>query len=54
MNVVLHSAMNTNGWNRELTLKCIKVLIDPMNNPLGISPSKGFFLCLVWFPVSLY
>ena len=26
----------------ELTLKCkFKVLIEPMNNPLGISPSKG-------------
>ena len=27
-------------WNRELTLKC-KVLLDHMNNPMGINPSKG-------------
>ena len=60
----------------------IIMLLKPMNNPLGVSPSKGkqgttrgkekdlltsvgivpriptevkrFFLCLVWFPVSLY
>ena len=29
-------------WNRQLTLKCkFKVLIEPMNNPLGVSPSTG-------------
>ena len=43
MNVVPRSSMNTEKqWNRELTLKCkFKVLIEPMNNPLGVSPSKG-------------
>ena len=85
MNVVPRSTGNTNSGTRELTLKCklIIVLLKPMNNPLGVSPSKGkqgtthdlrisdgrsnpevvgsiptevkrFFLCLVWFPVSLY
>ena len=31
-------------WNRELTLKCkinSEVLIEPINNPLGVSPIKG-------------
>ena len=31
-----------NSGTRELTLKCkFKCYINPMNNPLGISPSKG-------------
>ena len=63
MNVVPRSTGNTNSGTRELTLKCkLKCYFKPMNNPLGVSPSKGkqgtevkrFFLCLVSFPVSLY
>ena len=40
MNVVPRSTGNTNSGTRELTLKCI-VLLKPMNNPPGVSPSKG-------------
>ena len=41
-NVVPHSTMNTNGWNRELTLKCkLKCYVKVMKEPLGASPSKG-------------
>ena len=29
-------------WNRELILKCkLKCYVKPMNDPLGVSPSKG-------------
>ena len=39
-NVVPRSTMNTNGGRKKLTLKCkFKLLIEPMNNPLGVSPS---------------
>ena len=42
MNVVPHSTGNTNSGTRELTLKCkLKCYFKPMNNPLGVSPSKG-------------
>ena len=42
MNVVPRSTGNTNSGTRELTLKCkFVVLLKPMNNPLGVSPSKG-------------
>ena len=31
-----------NSGTRELTLKCeLKCYFKPMNNPLGVSPSKG-------------
>ena len=40
--VVPRSTGNTNSGTRELTLKCkFKCYIKPMNNPLGVSPSKG-------------
>ena len=42
MNVVPRSTGNTNSGTRELTLKCkLKCYFKPMNNPLGVSPSKG-------------
>ena len=42
MNVVPRSTGNTNSGTRELTLKCkLKCYFKPMNNTLGISPSKG-------------
>ena len=42
MNVVPRSTGNTNNGTRELTLKCkLKCYFKPMNNPLGVSPSKG-------------
>ena len=42
MNVVPRSTGNTNSGTRELTLKCkFKSYFKPMNNPLGVSPSKG-------------
>ena len=42
MNVVPRSTRNTNNGTRELTLKCkLKCYFKPMNNPLGVSPSKG-------------
>ena len=42
MNVVPCSTGNTNSGTRELTLKCkLKCYFKPMNNPLGVSPSKG-------------
>ena len=42
MNVVPRSTGNTNSGTRELTLKCkLKRYFKPMNNPLGVSPSKG-------------
>ena len=42
MNVVPRSTGNTNSGTRELTLKCkFKCYFKPMNNPLGVSPSKG-------------
>ena len=42
MNVVPRSTGNTNSRTRELTLKCkFKCYFKPMNNPLGVSPSKG-------------
>ena len=42
MNVVPRSTGNTNSVTRELTLKCkLKCYFKPMNNPLGVSPSKG-------------
>ena len=42
MNVVARSTGNTNSGTRELTLKCkLKCYFKPMNNPLGVSPSKG-------------
>ena len=42
MNVVPRSTGNTNSETRELTLKCkFKCYFKPMNNPLGVSPSKG-------------
>ena len=41
MNVVPRSTGNTNSGTRELTLKCkLKCYFKPMNNPLGVSPSK--------------
>ena len=41
MNVVPRSTGNTNSGTRELTLKCkLKCYLKPMNNPLGVSPSK--------------
>ena len=41
-NVVPRSTGNTNSGTRELTLKCkLKCYFKPMNNPLGVSPSKG-------------
>ena len=40
MNVVQH--YEHKWWNRELTLECkLKCYVKPMNNPLGVSPSKG-------------
>ena len=34
--------INVNSGTRELTLKCkLKCYFKPMNNPLGVSPSKG-------------
>ena len=40
--VVPRSTGNTNSGTRELTLKCkLKCYFKPMNNPLGVSPSKG-------------
>ena len=45
MNVVPRSTGNTNSGTRELTLKCkLKCYFKPMNNPLGVSPSKGISL----------
>ena len=43
MNVVPRSTRNTNSGTENLTLKCkLKyVLLKPMKNPLGVSPSKG-------------
>ena len=42
MNVVPRSTLNTNNGTRELTLKCkLKCYFKPMNNSLGVSPSKG-------------
>ena len=42
MNVMPRSTGNTNSGTRELTLKCkLKCYFKPMNNPLGVSPSKG-------------
>ena len=42
LNVVPRSTGNTNSGTRELTLKCkLKCYFKPMNNPLGVSPSKG-------------
>ena len=42
INVVPRSTGNTNSGTRELTLKCkLKCYFKPMNNPLGVSPSKG-------------
>ena len=42
MNVVPRSTGNTKNGTRELTLKCkLKCYFKPMNNPLGVSPSKG-------------
>ena len=41
MNVVPRSTMNTNGEQRINSEVYIKVLIEPMNNQLGVSPSKG-------------
>ena len=42
MNVVPRSTGNTNNGTRELNLKCkLKCYFKPMNNPLGVSPSKG-------------
>ena len=42
INVVPRSTGNTNSGTRELTLKCkFKCYFKPMNNPLGVSPSKG-------------
>ena len=42
MNVVPRSTGNTKSGTRELTLKCkLKCYFKPMNNPLGVSPSKG-------------
>ena len=42
MNVVPRSTGNANSGTRELTLKCkLKCYFKPMNNPLGVSPSKG-------------
>ena len=42
VNVVPRSTGNTNSGTRELTLKCkLKCYFKPMNNPLGVSPSKG-------------
>ena len=41
MNAVPRSTINTNGWNRELTLKCkLKCYVKPMKDQLGVSPSK--------------
>ena len=40
--IVPRSTGNTNNGTRELTLKCkLKCYFKPMNNPLGVSPSKG-------------
>ena len=34
--------LHLNSGTRELTLKCkLKCYFKPMNNPLGVSPSKG-------------
>ena len=45
MNVVPRSTGNTNSGTRELTLKCkLKCYFKPMNNPLGVSPSKAKML----------
>ena len=42
LNVVPRSTGNTNNGTRELTMKCkLKCYFKPMNNPLGVSPSKG-------------
>ena len=36
------NAFPGNSGTRELTLKCkLKCYFKPMNNPLGVSPSKG-------------
>ena len=57
MNVVPRSTGNTNSGTRELTLKLSRQS-DGRSNPevVGSIPTevKRFFLCLVWFPVSLY
>ena len=62
MNVVPRSTGNTNSGTRELTLKCKvkcsvgRVTVDLIRRSWVRFPprSKDFFLCLVWFPVSLY
>ena len=42
IDVVPRSTGNTDSGTRELTLKCkLKCYFKPMNNPLGVSPSKG-------------
>ena len=41
MNVGPRSTWNTNGKQRINSEVWIKVLIKAMNNPLGVSPSKG-------------
>ena len=42
INVVPRSTGNTNSGTREFSLKCqFKCYFKPINNPLGVSPSKG-------------